>query len=91
MTRTYKYGFTYKNFLFGWTEGFKELHRLKCNGTRHYSLKKVPLIDIGKAKKPKKGYRVLKDHKTKDQLIELTEIIDYEYNIIGANDKDCLF
>ncbi len=54
---------------------------------RGYSLKKITLINVGN----KKGYRVATDRKTIDQLMEITEIIDFRYVINGNKSKDCPF
>ncbi len=82
----YKYGFEYKSFLFGWKN--KELYRLpSVSDLRHYPLKKLNKIPIGK----KIGYRVVRDKKTINQLMELTEIINYNYIIAGKQNKDCPF
>lgn len=86
MIQIYKYGFEYKGMTFGWKN--KELFRLpSTKNKRSYSLKKVPLITVGN----KKGYRIVRDKKTIEQLMELTETINYKYVVNGKNDDDCPF
>ena len=86
MIRNYRYGFNYKNFTFGWFK--KELYRLPSkSGLSFYPLKKLNLIDVGN----KKGYRIVRDKKTIDQLKELTEVINFEYVINGKQSEDTPF
>lgn len=91
MTTNYKYGFDYKRFSFGWKN--KELHRLPSvlsydNGDiKSFPLKKLPLIDVGN----KKGYRIVKDRKTIDQLMEMTEVINYTHTVNGKQSEDTPF
>ncbi len=88
MVIKYKYGFEYKGFLFGWKN--KKLHRLpSVINLRSYPLKELPTITIGLKKK--KGYRVARDKKTIDQLMEMTETINYKYVVSGKGDDDCPF
>lgn len=90
MTVNYKYGFTYKGFSFGWKD--KKLFRLPSfKNLKSYPLKEVPPIKMGTKKKPKTGYRVVRDRKTIDQLMLLTEIINYKYVVNGKNSKDTPF
>lgn len=84
MVTIYKYGFEYKGFNFGWKD--KSLFRLPSKkNLNYYPLKKLSLIDVGN----KKGYRIMKDRKTIDQIMEITEVINYEYIINGNNSEDC--
>lgn len=71
MITIFKYGFEYKGLNFGWKD--KDLYRLPSEkNLRHYPLKKIPKIKVGL----KQGYRVARDKKTVEQLMELTEVID---------------
>jgi hypothetical protein len=86
MIINYKYGFEYKGIKYAWKD--KELHRLPNNiGLKHFPLKKLKKIKVGN----KEGYRVAQDKKTIEQLMELTEVIDYKYIINGAGDDNCPF
>lgn len=86
MTITYKYGFEYKGFIFGWKN--KCLYRLPTvKNNRCYGLKKLNPIKINKHL----GYRIIRDKKTISQLQELTEIINYIYIINGNQSKDTPF
>lgn len=87
MIRVYKYGFTYKHFNYGWYK--KDLYRLPSVNSKNqnFPLKKLNLIKVNK----KKGYRLLRDKKTLDQLEELTEVINYKYVINGKNSEDTPF
>jgi len=86
MIQNFKYGFEYKGFNFGWKD--KKLFRLPSEkNLRNYPLKELSIINIGN----KKGYRVLRDKKTIDQLMELTEIINFKYIVNGHKNKDCPF
>ncbi|QQV91498.1 hypothetical protein M1M25_gp063 [Tenacibaculum phage Gundel_1] len=63
MVIKFKYGFEYKNFLYGWNK--KELYRLPIIvHKRSYPLKKLNSIKINSHK----GYRIVKDKKTIKQL-----------------------
>ncbi len=86
MIQIYKYGFEYKGFLFGWKN--KTLYRLPTykNG-RSYPLRKINHIEINN----KIGYRVVRDKKTIEQLMEMTEIINYKYIINGSHSEDTPF
>lgn len=82
----YKYGFSYKEFLFGWKD--KELFRLPTvKKLRAYPLRKLDKILIGN----NDGYRIVRDRKTIKQLMEITEIINHNYVINGKNNKDTPF
>ena len=82
----FKYGFEYKGFNFGWKD--KNLFRLpSTKHKKHFPLRKLSIIKIGN----KKGYRVVKDKKTIDQLMEITEIINYTYTINGKDSTDTPF
>lgn len=82
----FKYGFEYKGLNFGWKN--KILYRLPSEkNLRNYPLKKLNPIKIGN----KTGYRVVKDKKTIDQLMEITEIINFEYIVNGHKNQDCPF
>ena len=86
MVTLYKYGFVYKGFNFGWKD--KILFRLPSEkNLNYYPLKKLSSIDIGN----KKGYRVVRDKKTIDQLMEITEVINYKYIVNGKYSKNCPF
>ena len=86
MVKNFKYGFDYNSIKYGWLN--KELYKLPQEiNMRGYSLKKITLINVGN----KKGYRVATDRKTIDQLMEITEIIDFRYVINGNKSKDCPF
>lgn len=82
----YKYGFTYKGFLFGWKE--KKLYRLPSEkNLRNYSLKELSKIKINNHD----GYRVVRDKKTIKQLMEMTELINYRYVVNGKQSNDTPF
>ena len=86
MIQNFKYGFEYKGLNFGWKN--KKLFRLpSTKHLRSYPLRELPLIKIGK----NKGYRVVRDKKTIDQLMEITEVINYKYEVNGIGSKDCPF
>lgn len=86
MIWNFKYGFTYKEFNFGWRN--KKLFRLPTiKNLKSYPIKELSTIDVGN----KKGYRVVRDKKTIEQLMELTEIINYKYVVNGKGDDDCPF
>lgn len=86
MIINFKYGFEYKNFLFGWHK--KKLYRLpSVSNNRNYDLKLLSRIKIGK----QEGYRVVRDKKTINQLKELTEQINYTYVVNGYKSKDTPF
>lgn len=86
MTKVFKYGFDYKEMSYGWYK--KDLYRLpSVIGLRTYSFRKLPLISIGN----KKGYRIMQDPKTIEQLQQLTERIDYVYTVNGKNSDDTPF
>lgn len=89
MIQNFKYGFEYKGFNFGWKD--KKLFRLPTTtkDLRSYPLKELPIIEIGKKKN--KGYRIVRDKKTIEQLMEITEVIDYKYEINGKKSKDTPF
>lgn len=83
MITNFKYGFEYKSFNFGWKD--KVLYRLPSQkNLKTYPLKKLSLIEIGN----KKGYRVCRDKKTIDQLMEITEVINYKYVVNGYGHRD---
>ena len=82
----YKYGFEYKGFSFGWSK--KKLFRLPTTkNLRSYPLKELSKISIGK----KEGYRLMRDRKTIDQIMELTETINYTHVVSGKGSDDCPF
>ncbi len=84
MIQNFKYGFEYKGFKYGWLK--KELYRLPSQKhRRHYGLRKLPIIKVGN----KDGYRVVRDRFTIDQLMNLTERIDYRHVVNGAGSDDC--
>lgn len=84
MTLNFKFGFNYKGLNFGWKD--KHLYRLpSVKNSRTYPLKKLSLIEVGR----KKGYRVMRDRLTVDQLMEMNEVIDYTYSVSGAGSDDC--
>jgi len=80
----FKYGFFYKDFLYGWHE--KELYRLPLeSGKRHYPLKKLTTIDVGK----QKGYRCKRDKLSMLRLKDMSIVIDKKISVI--KDKDFPF
>lgn len=86
MIKNFKYGFQYKGFNFGWKN--KKLYRLSSTKSlKSYPFKKLSEIKIGN----KKGYRVVRDKKTIEQLMELTEVINYKYVINGKGSVDTPF
>tara|TARA_R110000772_G_scaffold35637_9_gene85853 strand:+ start:3897 stop:4157 length:261 start_codon:yes stop_codon:yes gene_type:complete len=86
MVWTFKYGFDYKGFSFGWKD--KALYRLPSEkNLKNYPLKILSIIKVGN----KEGYRVVREKKTIDQLKEITEVINYKYVINGGKSKDCPF
>lgn len=86
MIRIYRYGFKYKNFTFGWFK--KNLYRLPSESNlKFYPLKKLNIIDIGN----KKGYRIVRDKKTIEQLQEMTEVINYKHIINGNKSEHTPF
>jgi hypothetical protein len=86
MILNFKYGFTYKELNFGWKD--KKLYRLpSTKKLTIYPLKEVPQIEVGN----KKGHRVCRDKKTIEQLMELTEVINYKYIINGKGSLDTPF
>ena len=89
MIINFKYGFKYKNFLFGWHDSKEdELYRLpSVSNNRNYDLKLLSKIKIGK----QEGYRIVRDKKTINQLKELTEQINYTYVVNGYKSKDTPF
>jgi hypothetical protein len=86
MVRLYKYGFYYKNFNFGWYK--KKLYRLPSESKKNnYPLKQMDIIPVGK----KEGYRIVRDKKTIDQLMEMTELINFKHIINGKDSEDTPF
>jgi hypothetical protein len=86
MIWNFKYGFEYKGFNFGWKD--KKLFRLPSEkNLRNYPLKELKLIKIGN----KEGYRVVRDKKTINQLMEITETINFKYIVNGKKHVDCPF
>lgn len=85
MVIKFKYGFDYKGIKYGWNK--KKLFRLPTftNAKRSLTLKELSTIDI----RNKKGYRVARDKKTIDQLMEITERIDYVYEVCGKGSEYC--
>ena len=77
----FKYGFFYKDFLYGWHQ--KELYRLPSNsGNKKYGLKKLNVIQIGN----KTGYRIKRDKLTINQLEQKTIVINQEISQIKDQD-----
>lgn len=87
MVKKFKYGFDYGGIRYGWNK--KKLFRLPTftESKKSLPLKELNLIDVGN----KKGYRVSGDRKTIDQLMEITERIDYTYEVSGNGSDDCPF
>lgn len=86
MVRNYKYGFEYRGFTFGWFK--KELYRLpSIVHLRSYPIRKLNKIKVGN----KDGYRVVRDRLTVDQLMEMTEVIDFTHTINGMGSENCPF
>lgn len=75
----FKYGFYYKNKLFGWLK--KELYKLPDKG-KNYGLRKLNPIPIGN----QIGYRVCRDKKTIKQLKEITHFINVDLDKINHSD-----
>jgi hypothetical protein len=81
MMMKFKYGFFYKNILYGWHK--KTLYRLPQKiGLRFYSLKKMKQIIIGN----NVGYQLSNNRKTIDQLENFTIVINKEVSKILDND-----
>lgn len=84
MIINFQYGFSHKDFIFGWHK--KELYRLPSENSPHYyPLKKLKLIKVGK----QKGYRCKKDKLSLKQLSSKTIFIGKKISII--QDKNCPF
>ena len=64
----FEYGFEYKGFLFGWKN--EKLFRITSTKGGHYPLKELSQIKVGN----KKGYRIVRDKKTIEQLKELSDV-----------------
>lgn len=80
MIITFKYGFEYGGFLYGWYQ--KELYRLPSTiGTRHYGVKKLNSIMVGN----KVGYRVRRAKLTIEQLKDRTMLINRELSVPNEN------
>jgi hypothetical protein len=79
MTLNFKYGFNYKNKVFGWLN--KELYRLP-DKERNYGLRKLNPIAIG----GQTGYRICRDKKTIKQLSNITHSIDIKIEKIDHSD-----
>ena len=74
MKLKFKYGFNYKDFLYGWLK--KELYRLpSTSGNKSYGLKRLSLIKVGVGE----GYRLKKDKlsvlQCKNMAVEINKVI----------------
>ena len=80
----FKYGFIYKEFVYGWWK--KELYSLpQTVNQRSYAMRKLEQIMIGN----NVGYRIGGDKKTIDQLEVLTTI--YNHFVPKVKDLDLPF
>ena len=87
MIKRYRYGFEYKGMNYVWGDN-NQLYRVPSTiGNRNYSFRKVPLIKIGN----NKGYRVMDDPKTIQQLKDITEVINYQRIVNGKGSVDTPF
>lgn len=77
----FKYGFTYKEVVYGWNN--KKLYRLPyCKNKRSYLLKEIPFYCF----KSTIVYNVQRTKMTINRLKKITEIIDVSIEIIQSNE-----
>lgn len=80
-TMHFKYGFVYKNIIFGWHK--KKLYRLPyIKDRRSYSLKEIPSYVF----KSTVVFNVLREKKTINKLKLLTEEINKNINVISEDE-----
>jgi hypothetical protein len=78
-TITFRHGFEYKGQPYGWHE--KKLYRLPfASGKRHYGLKQLNIINVGKTL----GYCCSRKKLSKYQLEAMTEPINVTVNIFES-------